>query len=303
MNTLDDVRVHFNPNQLLFLNLALGFLMFSVSFDINLRDFKSVIANPRAPIIGLICQYFLFPVLTMAMVYAVRPEPTVALGLVLVSACPSGNMANFMTNYAKGNLPLSVSLNSVITLGAAFSTPLVFHFWSQFLPDKSNLVSEIQIPFVDMVTIIAQVIVLPLIIGLSLRHYFPDMMLRIKKVVSILALLLFFGIIAGAIAGNWQNIKDHLSKVFLWVAIHNGIALAMGYATARAAKLSITDCRTIALESGIHNTLLGLILIFNFFGGIGGMAMIAAWWGIWDLIMAFSLASYWRSTVHVMNEQ
>lgn len=297
MNTLDDVRVHFNPNQLLFLNLALGFLMFSVSFDINLRDFKSVVANPRALIVGLVCQYFLFPILTMAMIYVVRPEATVALGLVLVSACPSGNMANFMTNYAKGNISLSVSLNSVITLGAAFSTPLVFHFWSQFLPDKSSVASEIQIPFIDMVTIIAQVIVLPLVIGLSLRHYFPSAMSRIKKTVSVMALLLFFGIVAGAIAGNWQNIKEHLSKVFLWVAIHNAIALLMGYFFARAARLSVTDCRTIAFECGIHNTLLGLILIFNFFGGIGGMAMIAAWWGIWDLIVAFSLASYWRRRV------
>jgi BASS family bile acid:Na+ symporter len=294
MNSLDSVQVHFNPNQLLFLNLALGFLMFSVSFDINLKDFKSVITNPKAPIVGLICQYFLFPLLTMAMIYVIRPEPTVALGLVLVSACPSGNMANFMTNYAKGNIPLSVSLNSVITLGAAFSTPLVFDFWSQFLPDKSTLTSTIHIPFTDMVVIIAQVIVLPLLIGLTLRHFFPAIMERLKKTVSTLALLLFFGIVAGAMAGNWDNIKEHLSKVFLWVAIHNGLALLMGYAAARVAKLSITDCRTLAIESGIHNTLLGLILIFNFFGGIGGMAMIAAWWGIWDLIAVFSLATYWR---------
>ena len=294
MDSLDLVKIHFDPKQLEMLNLALGFLMFSVSFDIYISDFKTLFSNPKPMFVGFFSQYILFPLLTMAMIYMFRPSATVALGFILVSACPSGNMSNFMTNHARGNLPLSISLNSIITLGAAISTPLVFNFWSQFLPDKSTEIANIYIGFFDVVAIIAKVIVLPLVIGLVWRHYFPDFMARIKKAVSVLALVIFFGIIIGAFLANWQIARQHLDKIFLLVAFHNAMAMFLGYLAARVARLSLVDSRTIAIESGIHNTALGMILVFNFFNGIGGMAMVTAWWGIWDLVAVFGLASFWR---------
>ncbi len=299
MDSLDLVKIHFDPKQLEILNLALGFLMFSVSFDIYISDFKTLFSNPKPMFVGFFSQYVLFPVLTMAMIYMFRPSATVALGFILVSACPSGNMANFMTNHARGNLPLSISLNSIITLGAAISTPLVFNFWAQFLPDKSTEIANIYIGFFDVVAIIAKVIVLPLVIGLVLRHYFPDFMARIKKTVNVLALVIFFGIIIGAFLANWQIARQHLDKIFFLVAFHNAMAMFLGYWAARAARLNLVDSRTIAIESGIHNTALGMILVFNFFNGIGGMAMVTAWWGIWDLVAVFSLASFWRARLVV----
>ena len=77
------------------------------------------------------------------------------------------------------------------------------------------------------------------------------------------------------------------------VFIHNAIALIAGYQIGRLFKLSIPDRRSIAIETGIQNSGLGLILIFSFFEGLGGMAIVAAWWGIWHIISGLSLATFW----------
>jgi bile acid:Na+ symporter, BASS family len=294
MNEIDLVHVQFKPENLQLLNIILGFLMFGVALDIKIEDFRRVTESPKPIMVGLLCQYVLFPLLTLLMIYAMQPPTSVALGMILVSACPSGNMANYLTHRAKANVALSVSLNALTVLFATISTPLVYGFWSKFVPNVENLGSVIRIPFADMIWIIFQVIALPLLLGMLLTHYFPILTNKIKKTISILSLVVFFAFLVGAIVANWHNVVYHLDKIFLIVLVHNLLALAMGYSTAKLFRLDEKNARTLAIESGVHNTGLGLVLIFNFFNGLGGMAMIAAWWGIWDLIAPLFFVEYWR---------
>ena len=107
-------------------------------------------------------------------------------------------------------------------------------------------------------------------------------------------MLIFLSFVVFAIVGNYENIKAYLSLVFVLVLIHNLSALAGGYYFAKIFGLETNDCRTISIETGIQNSGLGLILVFNFFDGLGGMALIAAWWGIWHLISSLSLALLWK---------
>ena len=294
MNDIDLVHVHFNPQSLQLLNVLLGFLMFGVALDIHLSDFRNVLKTPGPVLVGILCQYMLFPFLTLMIIYAVKPPTSVALGMILVSACPSGNMANYLTHRARANVALSVTLNSITVLFASVSTPLVYSIWSQFVPDRQSLMQEINIPFSEMVRIILQVIVLPLLFGMFLTNRYSALVQKIKKPVSTLSLLVFITFLIGAVIANRDNILQHLDKIFWLVVMHNALALLMGYTTARLFKLSDSDTRTITIESGVHNTGLGLLLIFNFFNGLGGMAMIAAFWGIWDLIAPFLLVELWR---------
>jgi BASS family bile acid:Na+ symporter len=162
------------------------------------------------------------------------------------------------------------------------------------VPDRQSLMQEINIPFTEMVLIILQVIVLPLLLGMLLTYRYPGLVQKIKKPVSSLSLFIFIAFLVVAVVVNRDNIVQHLNKIFWLVVIHNALALLMGYVTARLFRLSEADTRTIAIESGVHNTGLGLLLIFNFFNGLGGMAMIAAFWGIWDLIAPFFLVEIWR---------
>jgi BASS family bile acid:Na+ symporter len=291
---LDEVQVHFNPNQLFVLNAALSFLMFGVALEIKLDDFKKVFQYPKISLVALTCQYILFPLLTLLIIYTCHPATSVAMGLILVSACPSGNMANYMTHHAKANVALSVTLNSVIVLLAFIMTPLVYGFWSQFVPDAAVFNQNIHIDPMQIVKIIFNLILIPLCLGIGVTRFFPTVTPKIKPYISIASLVIFFGCIAGALINNWAIVSGYFWQFFFIVLLHNSLALLMGYWFARLNRLEETDCRTISIESGIHNTALGLILIFQFFNGIGGMAVIAAWWGIWDLIAVFGLASWWR---------
>ena len=293
MTELDQIHIHFDPSQMTMLNICLAFLMFGVALEIRTDEFREVFRQPRAPIVGLLTQMFLFPLLTLALVYLFRPAPSISLGMVLVAACPSGNISNFATYLAKGNLALSVTLTSLMTLLAVVTTPLSFAICSQFVPDAADLRKSISIEPLAMVKIIVLLILLPLLAGIFFQKILPAVVLRIKRAVGILSLLIFGGFIVGALISNAENLSQHLEKVFFIVLIHNAAALALGYLVAKSFRINTRDARTLAIESGIHNTGLGLVLIFNFFGGLGGMAMIAAWWGIWDMIAVSSLALWW----------
>ncbi|MBN8677309.1 MAG: bile acid:sodium symporter family protein [Chitinophagales bacterium] len=290
----DTLQLHFNPDQMVVLNLAMAFLMFSVALDVRFSDFKKVADFPQSVAVGLLAQFLVFPLLTLGIIAVFQPPVSVAMGMVLVAMCPSGNMTNFLVHFAKANVPLSVTLNAIIILSATFVTPAGFLFWSKFIPESEAIRQSFELEFLDMAIIIVELIVIPLLLGIWLHQNRPEFVARIRPWAQRLSLLIFFSILVLALMGNRQNIVDYLGMIFLLVAVHNAVALGNGFVLGTIFKLPKLDRRTLAFEGGIHNTALGLLLIFKFFGGLGGMALIAAWWGIWDLVTGMSLAWWWR---------
>ena len=294
MHPVDALRIHFNPDQMAVLNMAMAFLMFSVALDVRLSDFRKVVDYPKSVLTGLVAQYLLFPVFTLGIIWLFEPPVSMALGMVLVSMCPSGNMTNFLVHFAKANVALSVTLNAFIILLATVITPAGFLFWGKYVPDSEALRTSFEIRFADMALIIVQLILAPLVVGMLLHHRFPEAIAKVRPWAQRISLLIFFSILALALLGNWDNLKNYLGFVFVVVAVHNLVALSTGYWLGRFNRLPELDCRTLAFEAGVHNTALGLLLVFKFFGGLGGMALVAAWWGIWDLVTGIGLALHWR---------
>ncbi len=294
MHPVDALRIRFDADQLALLNLVMAFLMFSVALDIRLSDFRQVFRFPRSIGVGLVAQYLLFPLMTLGLIALFQPPVSMALGMVLVGMCPSGNMTNFLVHFARGNTALSVTFNGIVILLASVITPLGFLLWSSAVPGAAQLRRDFDISFGDMALIIVQLILLPLLAGMLLAHYQPRLVARIRSWVQRLSLILFFGIILGALWGNRDHVITYVGYAFVLVLLHNGLGLGIGYALGRAARLPEADSRALAFETGIHNTALGLLLIFRFFHGLGGMALIAAWWGIWDLVTGIALAWWWR---------
>lgn len=142
-----------------------------------------------------------------------------------------------------------------------------------------------------MAIAIVKLLLFPLILGLLFNRYLPVFTRRIQGAVKVLSFVIFIGFVLFAILGNLNNMQQYLGNVFFIVLIHNGLALLVGYLFSYyAAGLNSNDSISIAIETGIQNSGLALVLIFNFFGGEGGMALIAAWWSIWHLLSAFGLA-------------
>ncbi|MFK7935958.1 MAG: bile acid:sodium symporter family protein [Saprospiraceae bacterium] len=292
MSDIDAIHINFNPDQLILLNICLAFLMFGVALDIKLSDFRRIFEQPKAPIVGLISEYLLLPILCIILVYIFQPPASIALGMVMISCCPGGSTSNFMVHLAKANAALSVLLTSITTLAAIVILPLAFSAWSYLIPaDGSGI--NLEVDPIGMVKTIIQLVFIPVGIGMYINHRFPNFTKKIERPVRLISIFIFFCFVVFAVAGNYENILSFIHLVFLIVLVHNGLAFIMGYYFARWNRLSIHDSRAISIETGIQNTGLGLILAFNFFDGLGGMTLIIAWWGVWHLISGFLLATYW----------
>ncbi|SMG25156.1 bile acid:Na+ symporter, BASS family [Marivirga sericea] len=290
---MDEVTLNFNSESLLLLNFLLGFIMFGVALDLKVEDFRRVLLNPKASIIGLISQWVILPIITLVLIFIFEPRPSMALGMILVACCPGGNISNFISKLAGGNAALSVSLTALTTSAAIFMTPFSFAFWSSFIEGAQGLKSSISLNIWDMFSTIIYLIVIPVIFGLTFAHYKPVIAQKIRKPVNILSIVIFAAFVVIAFMKNADYFIEYIHLIFVVVLFHNGLAFLSGYWMAKLAGLEESERKAISIETGIQNSGLGLVLIFNFFDGIGGMAIIAGWWGIWHIVAGLIIAFVW----------
>ncbi|TDM08159.1 MAG: symporter [Ideonella sp. MAG2] len=293
MLPIDEIRLNFNPASLLLLNAVLGFLMFGIALDTKVDDFKRVLRMPLPVAVGVAAQFIVLPAVTYVLTRLLGVGPSIALGMILVACCPPGNVSNILTHRAKGNVALSVSMTAISNAIAIVVMPLNFAFWGGLHPEASALLKTIALDPVEMVGHIVVIIGLPFVLGLWCSHRFPAFTQRVKRGVGRVSMLALLAFIVGAIAGNWRFFLDYVGVVLLAVVLHDALAFATGYACARATGLQDYDRRAVSIEVGIRNAGLGLVLIFSFFGGLGGMAVVAGVWGFWDIIAGLVLATWW----------
>ena len=292
--SLDSISISFSDDSLVLLNVCLGFIMFGVALGINTADFNQLKKNPKAVLAGVGSQFVLLPLLTFFLILIFRPHPALALGMILVASCPGGNVSNFFSSVSGANVSLSVTLTAVATFLSPFFTPFNFDFLSGLIDQTGDLLTTFELSFFDMLKTVLILLVVPLILGLLFRTRFPLITARIDKPIRVVSMLVLLGFIAVGLFKNLDAFLEHIDLVFLLVLIHNGLALLAGYLSGRVFGLQKDLRRTVIIETGIQNSGLGLIIIFNFFDGNGGMAMIAAWWGIWHIISGLSLSYFFR---------
>ncbi|MEN8136951.1 MAG: bile acid:sodium symporter family protein [Bacteroidota bacterium] len=296
LSILDKIRLNFNSGGMIVINFSLAIIMFGVALGIRLEHFTEVLKHPKSMIIGVFSQFIALPALTFLLILIMKPTASVAFGMILVAASPGGNISNFMTSFAKGNSALSISLTAFATLAAIFMTPLNFSFWGNLYSGTSDFVVPIQIDPYQMVKTVLILLGIPVVLGLVFRHFFEDLSVKIEKPLRIFSIIFFLGLVVGAMSLNFEFMVRYLHLIVLMVFIHNLLALLTGYSLARIFKLPKIDRRTLSIETGIQNSGLALVLIFNpkLFDGIGGMAFIAGGWGIWHIISGLTVASVWR---------
>lgn len=292
MIPLDQVRLNFTTHNIWLLNLCLALIMFGVALEIKWDDFRRLVREPRAALTGLVAQFILLPAVTFLLVLIVQPQPSIALGMILVASCPGGNISNFLAHLAKGNTALSVSLTAAGTVLAVVMTPINFEFWAGLYPPAAGLLRSISLDALDLFEAVLIVAGIPLVLGMLFAHYRAVWAAKIAKAIKPLSIVIFVGFVVIALAANRENFIAYIHSVVLIVLLHNAAALATGYYAATLAKLAPQDRKTITIETGIQNSGLGLLLIFTFFDGLGGMALVAAWWGIWHIVAGLSIAMW-----------
>jgi bile acid:Na+ symporter, BASS family len=294
MTELDQVMLNFNEGNVFIVNLSLSLIMFGVALNLRLSDFYLVFIQPKAAILGFASQFLLLPALTFLLVWLFRPQPGIALGLMLVAACPGGNISNFMTAFARGNAALSVCMTAVASVVAVFMTPFNLAFWGSLYPPAAELLRQIHLDFFELVRIVSIILVIPMVLGMVTRAYLPRMADLLYPKLHFVSIAIFAGIVAAAFYANFHLFIKYIGAVALLVFLHNALAISSGFGLAKLGKLSGPDRRTIAIETGIQNSGLGLGLIFTFFNGLGSMAIVAGWWGIWHIISGLGVGYFWR---------
>jgi len=290
---IDTIKLNFNPASMNILNIAIGVMMFGMALDIRKKDFLLIIKSPKGPVIGLIAQFILLPAFTFLLTLVFPAAPSILLGMILVASCPGGNLSNIITFLAKGNAALSVSMTAVSTAAAIVMTPLNLSIWGSLNPATAPILKAVSLnPFSVFQTVVI-ILGIPLVLGILFAAKFPKIAEKIKKPFKIFSIIVFIGVVGIALVSNGEQFFQVIGIIAFAVLIHNALALFLGYSAAKLGGLSIRDRRAVSIEVGIQNSALALTLIFGFFQGLGGMAVIAGWWGVWHIIAGLFMAFIW----------
>ncbi|MEH0157112.1 bile acid:sodium symporter family protein [Limibacter armeniacum] len=308
LRLLDNLRLNFSPEGLTLLNIALSIVMFGVALEIKPAHFRSLIEQPKSILTGVFSQFLVLPALTFLLTLLLKDfiTPSIALGMLLVASCPGGNISNFITNMAKGNVALSVGLTGIATVGAIFFTPINFSFWGQLYISfiESNqaevLVRPLEIDPFEVFETVFLILGLPLLTGLVVAYKFPNITEKLVGPIKKLSVVIFAAIVVIALKNNFSYFMQYVHYLFIIVLLHNGLALISGFSVSTIFRLPSADRRTVTIETGIQNSGLGLVLLFNpeIFPvdlPTGGMACITAWWGIWHIISGLTIAWTWAN--------
>jgi len=290
---IDQVKLNFNESSLVLLSIMLGFLMFGIALDTKVEDFRSVARMPKAMAVGIAAQFVCLPAITFGLTILLGFSASISLGMILVACCPPGNISNVLTYRSKGNVALSVSMTAISNLLAIFLMPLNIAFWGGIHPEASEILTSIELSALEMLGEIVLIIGLPFVVGITLAHRHPRFAARAQPWVKRFSLLALVAFILIAFASNFTAFREHIAIVALAVFLHDTLALSLGYGIAASFKLEERNRRAVTFEVGVRNAGLGLGIIFSFFDGLGGMAMVAGWWGIWDIIAGLALSSWW----------
>lgn len=310
--SLDNIQLNLGGGTGPVLSVVLALIMFGVALGIKAETLKNVFIHPKSALTGVCLQWIGLPLVTFLIIvlFSHWLTPMVALGMLLVASCPGGNISNFMSSFAKGNVELSVSMTALTTVCAPVITPLNFLLWGNLYLDYAGqagtlTIPQLVIPFWDIFTTVFIILGIPIVLGMLCAHYLPNFTEKIKKPFSIFSIVVFIVMVLGMFIPNWKLFIQYIIFVFVLVLIHNAFAFATGYCGASIMRLPRKDRRSITIEVGIQNSGLGLTLLLNptIFdpalwnsGAVhyGGMLFVTAWWGIWHIISGLTLASIFR---------
>ena len=301
MQTIDSIQVSLNAGGMNTINIVLAFVMYGVALGIKPQIFVEVFRKPKSVLLGMLCQLVLLPAFTcgLAILLTGWISPMMAMGMILVAACPGGNISNFMSSLGKANIELSVSLTAISTALAVFLTPFNFWCWGSLYLHFAGVESEIPtlvIPLWDVFKTIFILLGIPLVLGILTSHFLPKVADALKKPLQWLSIVIFLAMVVLSFSSNIQAFLVSVKYIFIVVLIHNLLALSIGFTVGTIGKVPYKDRRTLTIETGIQNSGLGLALMLGttLFAGFpphGGMLVITAWWGIWHIISGLTVAT------------
>ncbi|OHC61611.1 MAG: hypothetical protein A3H93_02275 [Rhodocyclales bacterium RIFCSPLOWO2_02_FULL_63_24] len=246
-----------NPVVELLLPLALAFIMFSLGLTLVLDDFKRVLTRPQAMLVGLVGQMLVVPAFAFAVARVWGLPPEMAVGLMILAACPGGVSSGLLTHLARGDTALSISLTAVTSVAAVVTVPFVVDLsMQQFMQTGVS----VDFPLLKMVRGVFLLTTVPVLLGMSLKAWRPALALRLERPTGRLATALFVLIVLATFFSQRQVLIDNLDSIGPAATLLNLMVIAAGMAMAAAAGLRRRDQIAVATECGLQNAGLGIFI-------------------------------------------
>jgi len=258
------------------LPLMLAFIMFSLGLGLTPEDFGRILAQPRALLVGMLCHFVLLPLVCQLLLAAAGLGGALAVGFMILAACPTGTTSNLLTHLARGDVALALSFTAVASVLTVFTLPLIVS-WA--LGHYLGATRSVQVPVGPLMGQVALALGLPVGLGMVVRQRRKAWALRFEPRATRLATLLFVLIMVLAVLKNRALLRDHLASLAPLAVLLNVGMLGVGFAAARAARLSRRQSITLGIESAVQNAALALVIASSVLAD-DAMAVPGALYGI-----------------------
>ena len=245
-----------------FLPLSLAIIMLGMGLSLTPADFKRVALFPKATFVGLFCQLILLPATAFVCLLIFPQPPELAVGVMLISFCPGGATSNLISNLARADVALSITLTAIASIVTVFSIPLLVNYSMEYFMGEGKY---LELPVTQTMIQILAITVIPVSIGMLIRWKFPDFSIRSEKPVKIMSAIFITIIIAGVYYSERDNLGDFFLQVGLITLFINLAILVIGYYFSGLFKLSHPQRSAVAIEGGIQNGTLAITIATSSF--------------------------------------
>ncbi len=236
---------------------ALFIIMLGMGLDLKLGDFKLVFTRPKAVALGVIAQMVMLPLLAYLVVILFGLEGALAVGLMILSLCPGGTTSNMFTYLAKGDVALSVTLTSVVSLIAPFTVPVMIVIFMGLIMGEGQ---QIELPVLKTIIQLVVITIIPISLGMLVHHFKPEFSAKAEKPVKIFSVVFLLLIVAAIVAKNITHMGDYFAKVGLAALALNVACMLLGYGIAKLAQLNEAQSKAISIEVGFQNGTLAIVI-------------------------------------------
>lgn len=293
-SALDQLIIAMDPRAQAVLAVALIIMMYAISLGLRVDHFTFLKSDPKHFFGGLAAQVIALPAVTILLATILQPPPSIALGMIVVAACPGGNVSNFMSYAARGDTAYSVSLTAASSIIAALWTPAAILLWSSLYPPTSELLDTIEFNRASFVLQTTLLLAAPLCAGMVTAWLRRDFAERARKPLALFGAVLLAGVVIHGTIDFWPILVAGWALIMIPVILHNAVAFGLGAGVGRLLGASVARRRSLTIEVGIQNAGLAIVLLIAQLQGLGGAAAIAAVWGVWHLFSGGAMVSLYR---------
>ena len=239
---------------------VLRLVMVGLGLSLTVADFKRVVIFPKAATIGLVTELIGTPLMAFVVALIFQPPPVIAIGLVILAACPSGVTSNAYTFAAKADVPLCVTLSAITSVVTVFSIPFLINLALQTFGDEGQLGT---LPVLPMLIGLISYTLVPLVLGMIIRARFESLAKRAEEPLRKGVLYLMTAVLVLGVISSYRQLIDHAATAGLLVATMNLASMSLGYGVARLFGLPVRQAVTMTFEVGVQNLALSFAINFN----------------------------------------